>query len=205
MGLIGAAISVLASCPASAAPFDLKKALLHDVASPVAGDAKGDVTIVVFSDYNCPYCRRSDGALDTVVASDSRVRVVYKDWPILAKSSVTAAKIAIAANLQGQYAAVHHALMQMHARPATDEDIGKAVVASGADVARLNKDLDQRDGEIVALLKRNIEEADALKLNGTPVYVIGPFVEANALDVAGFRQVIADVRAQGRNLGATTR
>ena len=213
----GAGVAVLAALwlgtagPARAAPdqepatIDLQTALLHDPASPEAGNPDADVTIVAFTDYNCPYCRRSDGDLSALIASDPKVRVVYKDWPLLAKSSVTAAKIAIAASLQGKYAAVHQALMRMNARPATDESISQAVVASGVDVAQLNRDLDSRDGEIVALLKRNIAEADALKLEGTPVFIIGPFIEAGVLDAAGFKQVVADARKAAADAPAATR
>jgi protein-disulfide isomerase len=192
--LIGASSLAAAAPPEQSSPPSFKAALLNDPDSPVAGNPDGDVTVVAFTDYNCPYCRKSDGDLAALIASDAKVRVVYKDWPILAKSSVTAAKIAIAAQWQGKYAAVHQALMRMTARPATEEDISRAVVASGVDVAQLNRDLDKRDNEIVALLKRNIAEADALKLQGTPVYVIGPFLEARALDAAGFKQLVADAR-----------
>jgi len=188
----------MASAQDAAPPSDtsLEAALLHDPTCPVAGNPNGDVTVVAFLDYNCPYCKRSDGGLAALIARDPKVRVIYKDWPILAKSSVKAAKIAIAAAWQGKYSEVHQALMRMNARPATDEDISQAVVASGVDISRLNRDLDQRDDEIVALLKRNIAEADALGLQGTPVFIIGNAIEANALDAAGFKDAIAKARKQ---------
>ena len=175
--------------------LSLKDALLHDAAAPVVGNPDADVTIVAFFDYNCPYCRKSEANLDALLADDPKVRVIYKDFPILAKSSVKAAKVAIAAGWQGKYADMHKALMQMNARPATDADIAQAAVASGVNVTKLNKDLDRRDGEIVALLKRNIQEADALQLKGTPVYLIGPFITATALDLPQFKKIVADARA----------
>ncbi|MDR3463268.1 MAG: DsbA family protein [Beijerinckiaceae bacterium] len=174
----------------------LEAALLHDPTCPIAGNPNGDVTIVAFIDYNCPYCKRSDGGLTALIARDPKVRVVYKDWPILTKSSVKAAKIAIAAAWQGKYSEVHQALMRMNARPATDEDISQAVLASGIDISRLNRDLDDRDDEIVALLKRNMAEADALGLQGTPVFIIGDTVVANALDAAGFKDAVTKARKQ---------
>ncbi len=184
--------------------LSLKDALLHDAASPIVGNPDGDVTIVAFTDYNCPYCKRSEADLAALVADDPKVRVIYKDWPILAKSSVTAAKIAIAAGFQGKYAEMHKALMRMNARPATDGDIGQAVTVAGVDVTRLNKDLDARDGEIVLLLKRNIQEAQALQLKGTPVYLIGPYITASPLDFPQFKQIVADAREdQARPAPAT--
>ena len=179
---------------AKPAVLSLKDALLHDPASPIVGNPDGDVTIVAFVDYNCPFCRKSEADLDALIADDPKIRVIYKDFPILAKSSVKAAKVAIAAAWQGKYAAVHKALMTMNARPANDSDISQAVVASGVDVTKLNRDLDKRDGEIVSLLKRNIQEADALQLKGTPVYLIGPFITASPLDLPQFKQIVADAR-----------
>ena len=174
--------------------LSLKDALLHDAASPVIGNPHGDVTIVAFVDYNCPYCKRSEADLAALVEADPKVRVIYKDWPILAKTSVAAAKVAIAATFQNKYAEMHRELMRMKARPAEDADISQAAVAAGVNVTQLNRDLDQRDGEIVALIKRNIQEADALQLKGTPVYLIGPFITASPLDLPQFKQIVADAR-----------
>ena len=176
------------------AVLSLKDALFHDAAAPIIGNPDGDVTIVAFTDYNCPYCRRSEAELSALVSDDPKVRVIYKDWPILAKSSVTAAKVAIAAGWQGKYGAMHTALMKMKAGPVTDADISHAAIDAAVDVSRLNRDLETHDGEIVALLKRNIQEADALQLKGTPVYLIGPFITASPLDLPQFKQIVADAR-----------
>ncbi len=176
------------------AVLSLQDALFHDAAAPIIGNPDGDVTIVAFTDYNCPYCRRSEAELSALVSDDPKVRIIYKDWPILAKSSVTAAKVAIAAGWQGKYAEMHKALMKMKAGPVTDADISHAAIDANVDVGRLNRDLEAHDGEIVALLKRNIQEADALQLKGTPVYLIGPFITASPLDLPQFKQIVADAR-----------
>ena len=174
--------------------LSLKDALFHDAASPSIGNPDGDVTIVAFVDYNCAYCKRSEADLAALVDDDPKVRVIYKDWPILSKTSLAAAKVAIAADMQGRYADMHKALMRMRAHPANDADISQAAVAAGVDIPRLNRDLDERDGEIVALLKRNIQEADALQIKGTPVYLIGPFITASPLDLPQFKKIVADAR-----------
>ncbi|VTZ27836.1 Protein-disulfide isomerase [Methylocella tundrae] len=172
----------------------LQDMLFDDPDAPVAGNPRGDITIVAFLDYNCPFCRRSTADLDRYVASDPNIRVVYKDWPILAPSSVVAARIALAAKWQEKYVEVHNALMRMKGRPATQNEINQAVHAAGADIDRLNKDLETHADEIAALLKRNLAEADALQLEGTPVFLIGPFKEPQALDFEGFKQVVSDAR-----------
>lgn len=175
---------------------DLVGMVLHDPDAPVAGNAAGDVTIVAFLDYNCPFCRRSTPELDRFIASDPGVKVIYKDWPILAPSSVLEAQVALAAKYQGKYAEAHEALMSIKVRPATKDAVKGAINAAGIDVDRLNKDLAAHDAEIKALLRRNLAEADALRLQGTPVFLVGPFLEARELNFDGFRQLVAEVRAR---------
>lgn len=174
--------------------LSLKDALLHDAASPVIGNPEGDVTIVAFVDYNSPECRKSEADLEALIAADPKIRVIYKDLPVMAESSVRAAKVAIAAAWQGKYADIHKALIRIDTKPATDLDIDRAVMASGVDRKRLNKDLDKRVNEIVALLSRNRQEADALQLKGMPIYLIGPFITASPLDLPQFKKIVADAR-----------
>lgn len=90
--LIVAASSMLSFAPllstrAIAQNVDVK-AVLHDPDAPEGGSPKGDVTIVAFTDYNCPYCKKAAPDLKRIVAEDGKVRLVYKDWPILTKASV---------------------------------------------------------------------------------------------------------------------
>ncbi len=100
---------------------NLVESILNDPAAPIAGDPNGDVTIIAFLDYNCPYCRRATPMLDRLIASDRHVKLIYKDWPILAASSIVAAKVALAANYQGKYQIAHDALMAIKLSPATQE------------------------------------------------------------------------------------
>lgn len=174
----------------------LVRMVLHDPDSPVAGNPKGDVTIVAFLDYNCPYCRRSTPELDHFIKSDPNVRVVFKDWPILGPTSITAAKIALAAKYQGKYLAAHNALMTLNMRTANMATIKSGLEDAGIDVARLNQDLSQYNDQISDLLRRNMSEADALGFQGTPVFLIGPFDMRSAMDEAGFRQAVSDARAR---------
>lgn len=174
--------------------LSLRDALFHDAAAPVVGNPDGDVTIVAFIDYNSPECRKSEADLEALVASDPKVRVIYKDLPVLAATSMRAAKVAVASAWQGKYAEVHKALIRIDANPATDADIDLAVVASGVDRKRLNHDLDRRVGDIAALLTRNRQEADALQIKGMPLYLIGPFITATPLDLPQFRKIVADAR-----------
>ena len=182
--------------PAIGSAAELTRLVLHDPTSPTAGNPRGDVTVVAFLDYNCPFCRRATPQLDAFLKTDPNVRVVYKDWPILAPSSITEAKVALAAAYQGMYQQAHDALMAIAIRPATKDAIKAAVESAGVDVARLDKDLAAHNDAIDAILARDNAEAEALGLQGTPVFLVGPFKIAQELDEAGFRQAVADARAR---------
>jgi protein-disulfide isomerase len=169
------------------------EAILNDPEAPVGGNPKGDVTIVAYQDYNCVYCKKSTPDLARVVKEDGKIRLVYKDWPILSESSVVAAQLAIGANFQGAYEKAHNALMGITGRQADQDAILKALQDAGIDMKRLQEDLDTHGPKISALLQRNLAQADSLSLTGTPTYLVGPF-RTGTLDYAGFKQVVADAR-----------
>lgn len=85
--------------------------LLNSQTSPVTGNLQGDVTIVEFFDYNCPYCRKATPVLEEAAAADIGLRFVFKEWPILGPGSQFAARAALAARAQGKYEAFHKAMM----------------------------------------------------------------------------------------------
>ena len=188
---------VMPAAPARAQDISVD-AILNDPQAPVAGNPKGDVTIVAFLDYNCPFCKKSAPDLEKFVKADGRIRLVYKDWPILTPASIHGAQLALAAKHQGKYEQVHHALMGIPGKRVSKEAMTEAVQKSGIDLERLNADLKQHGTEIQALIQRNIDQADALGLTGTPVYLIGPFKASGALDYEQFRQAVSQARAQGK-------
>ena len=171
-----------------------REMIVNDPAAPMAGNPKGDVTIVAYFDYNCPFCKTSAPALEKLVKSDGNVRVVYKDWPILTGASVYGAKLALAAKYQGKYDEVHKALMSISGRRIPEAQMLAAVKASGVDMARLEADAKAHAAEISALLERNDAQARGLRLQGTPVYLIGPLLVAAAPDYAQFKDAVAEAR-----------
>lgn len=170
-------------------------AILGDRDAPVGGDPQGDLTIVDFFDYQCPYCRRAEAALDEFAREDGHVRIIYKDWPILGEASTQAARRALAARDQGKYLEAHRILFAMAGRRATPEQIDAALSAAGVDLARLTADLAAHGGEIDALLARNLVQAASLGLQGTPAFLIGPVLTPQALDLEGFRAAAVLARA----------
>lgn len=171
--------------------------VLNDPASPVGGNPKGSLNIVTFFDYNCPFCRRASKPLDDVVRADGDIRLVYKEWPILTDASRDGAVLALAAQRQGKYETAHAALMAQEGR-ADSAAMRSVVEATDIDMTRLDADRAAQSNEINAQLARNLAIAEALGLQGTPAYLVGPFLVASALDRAGFEQVVKDARARAR-------
>lgn len=165
--------------------------VFRDPASPVGGNPAGDVTMVEFFDYNCPYCRRVGPAVRETIAGDPKLRVVYKEFPILGPNSVFAAKAALAAHRQGRYVAFHEALMQV--RGVADEATVLRVAAElGLDMTRLKADM--ADPAIESTLDRNLQLARALRITGTPGFVIGEQILRGATDAATLRNLVGQAR-----------
>src|SRR5215470_11465322 len=114
--------------------------VLRDPEVPVVGNPDGDITIVEWFDFNCPYCRRLEPELRQVVQDDGKVRLVMKDWPILGPVSVTAARTALAAKYQDKYHQAHDAMMGVSSR-LTEPRINELLAAAGVDMDRLKSDL----------------------------------------------------------------
>jgi protein-disulfide isomerase len=170
-----------------------QKEMLKNPGTPPAGANNPDVVIVEYFDYNCPYCKKIVPTLQSLLAQDPKIAVVYKDWPILGPVSVYAASAALAAGYQGKYLAAHDALIS-GPRLAKDEQVDGALQKAGVNMDSLAKDRTAHAAEIAALLKRNDEEAHALTLEGTPGVVVGRQLVAGIADAAMFTKLIANSR-----------
>ena len=185
----------IAPCPVLGQSDDvLTEALvLRDPEIPVAGNAAGDITIVEYFDYQCPYCRKLEPELRQVVQDDGKVRLVLKDWPILGPLSVTAARMALASKYQDKFLQVHDALIGVNSK-LTEPRIRELIAGAGIDVARLDRDLAGNATAIDAILARNNDQATAFDFKGTPSFIVGKFRVPGVLTMAQFGQVIADAR-----------
>jgi protein-disulfide isomerase len=170
-----------------------ESSVLRDPDLPSAGNPDGDITIVEYFDFNCPYCRKLEPELRQVVQDDGKVRLVYKDWPILGPVSVAAARMALAAKYQDKYVAAHDALMGTASR-LTEPRIRELLGDAGIDADRATKDLETNARTIDAILARNNDQATAFGFKGTPAFIIGKFRVPGALTMAQFDQAIADAR-----------
>lgn len=172
--------------------------VLRDPDVPVAGNPGGNISIIEWSDYNCPYCRKLEPELRQVVQDDGKVRLVLKDWPILGPVSVTAARIALAAKYQDKYHQAHDAMMGVSSR-LTESRINELLASVGVDMDRLKSDLAAHGKDIDAILKRNNDQAEAFGFNGTPSFIVGKYRVPGVLSMAQFEQVIADARKAKMN------
>jgi protein-disulfide isomerase len=171
------------------------KAVLEDVEAPRISPAGANVTMVIFTDYQCPNCRIANRAMQKVLAEDRRVQVIFKDWPIFGKASKEAARTAVASDMQGIYAKVHDRMMRQSGR-LDERAMRTAVEAAGGDWLRLVRDRNRNIDWIDALIARNSMQAFSLGLGGTPGYLIGPVLVRGTLDERGFRKALARARKE---------
>jgi protein-disulfide isomerase len=169
--------------------------LLNSPASPVGGNPQGDVIVVEFFDYNCPYCRQVAPVMDEAEESDPGLRIVYKEFPILGPDSVFAAKAALAAHRQNAYSQFHKALMQASGS-ANETEVMAVAEEVGLDVEKLR--IDMNDPDIAAEIDRNLALATALRINGTPAFVVGEEILRGATDLQTLQRLINQVR-RGQN------
>ena len=167
--------------------------VLRDPDIPVAGNADGDITIVEYFDYQCPYCRKLEPELRQVVQDDGKVRLVLKDWPVLGPVSVIAARMALASKYQDKFLQAHAALIGVNSK-LTEPRIRELLADAGVDVDRATRDLATNAKAIDAILARNNDQATAFGFRGTPSFIIGKFRVPGVLTMAQFEQAIADAR-----------
>ena len=160
-----------------------------DVRTPfsgaIIGNPNGSKVLVEFTDYNCPYCRQSMEDVKKLVAEDDDVKVVIREWPIFEGSTI-AARMALAAAMQGKYEAFHDAMFRLG--PVTAQSVRAAAQEAGLDLERA-----QKDGESPAVdeeLQRNLAMAQALGFGGTPSWVTADNAFEGAVGLAGLKSAL---------------
>lgn len=166
----------------------------NDPNLPIAGNPDGDIRVVEFFDYNCGYCKRALQDLQVMLEADKNVKVVLIDMPILGPDSLTASKWAVASQKQGpgKYFDYHRAIMA-HNGPKNDtvmETLGKA---AGLDVAKLK--VDAQSEETMAQINKNIQQAQAIGIQGTPGFIIGEKLYRGYISYDDMKAVIQEIRA----------
>lgn len=180
-----------AEAKAQAAVKEKRDEILKDPAAPIAGNPDGDVTVVEFFDYRCPYCKSVAGRAIDTAKKDGKVRVMFKELPILGPESVFAARAALAAHRQGKYIEYHLALMRTRER-LNDEIVIRIAQGVGLDLEKLKKDMGS--SEIKRQLEQNLELAQELGIRGTPAFIVGEALAPGAIDEETLTKMIAEAR-----------
>jgi protein-disulfide isomerase len=166
-----------------------RKAIVEPYAGAWAGNPKGDLTIVEYFDYNCGYCRATLPTIARLLASDPKLRIVYREWPILSPESGDAARLSLVAAEQNRFMAFHTALY--NGGPVTPASMAAAAKAAGVDTSKLSAGTARADAE----LDRNMKVAHDLGASGTPTWVIGNKVISAAMPIEAMQAAIAEARA----------
>lgn len=156
------------------------------------GAANGDVVLVEFFDYACGYCRASLPDLAKLVASDAKLKIVYRELPILSDESGDAAKVSLYAAEQGKYMPYHKALYA--AGQVTRETILAAAAKAGLD--RKGVEGAMASATYGQEVEANIRLAQQLQATGTPLFVVGKQVLNGAVGYDALKDAVDKARME---------
>lgn len=157
-----------------------------------AGAKDGDVVLVEFFDYACGYCRASNPVIERLLSEDKKLKVVWREWPVLGPDSEAAAQVSLAVAQTGRYKAFHEALFEA-GRP-TPAAVAQALRKAGVSPEQVAA---QRSSPaVIAELRKNYELARSIGAGGTPTWVVGDKVLEGAVGYEALKAAIAEVRAR---------
>jgi len=170
-----------------------RAAIIQPYAGAWEGNPRGDVTVAVYMDYACGYCRASLPLIARLVAEDSNVRIVYRELPVLSEVSRTAARWGLAAADQGKFKPFHNALYS--AGQLSEASIRAAAASAGLDIARAQAALasPRVEGEI----RQNLEVGQKLGVTGTPSWIIGDQVISGMVPYEVLERAVQAARKKG--------
>lgn len=171
-----------------------KDELNNDKVSPAYNDSKFDVTVIEFFDYSCGYCKRANSTVNELIKSDNKVRIIYREFPVLGKLSEDLAKIALAVNINNKkdYKAFHDALMANSIE--NIEAAYKILDNLNIDSSKIDNILKAKSADIEKILNHNRELAAELGINGTPAFIVGDEIIPGAVGVDAIKEKIKAVR-----------
>ncbi|KPU84195.1 DSBA oxidoreductase [Marinosulfonomonas sp. PRT-SC04] len=171
------------------------EAIYNDGASFVGGNPDGDITIVEFADYNCGYCKKAHPEVAELLASDGNIRLIYKEFPILGPDSLTSAKFAMATLMVSgpeAYGKVNNALMNKRGAP-SNEALVKLANSFDLDADAVIAKMDSP--EVMQIIQANRALGQALKISGTPTFIMGDQLVRGYLPLENMRDIVEQVRA----------
>ncbi len=171
-----------------------KDELLNDKNSPTWDRGNSDVVIVEFFDYACGYCKRAQAVVDQLIEADPKIKLIYKEFPILGQASEELATVAIAVHLadSANYKKFHDALMKSSAK--SKSDALKVAASSGVNVGKVEATIKSSKEKIAQIIQANRMLGASIGVNGTPGFIIGDELIPGALDLETFKQKVGAER-----------
>lgn len=158
-----------------------------------AGNPNGDVKLVVFFDYACPYCRQGHADVTRLLREDPKLMVIYRDFPVLSPASTEAAMASLSAATQGQYRKFHDAMFDSPGRVSLARTMG---IVKGVGLSEDKVTADLKNAELKAEVDRNLVLGRDLGLTGTPSYIIGDRILSGAVGYDRLKEAVAAARAE---------
>jgi protein-disulfide isomerase len=168
-----------------------REAIETPFAGAWAGARDGDVVLVEFFDFNCPYCRQANADVDRLLKEDPRLKIVFRDLPVLGPESERFARASLSAAEQGRYSRFRNTVFDGQGA-LTQERLIRNVRAAGLDEGRVAQDLNSK--AIVAEIEKNLGVGRALGLTGTPSYVVGNQILSGAVGYEALKEAVAAAR-----------
>jgi len=168
--------------------------------SPARGSADALVTLVEFSDYQCPYCRQANATVSQVEKKYAgKLRLVMKQFPLVSMhpQAMPAARAAVAAGMQGRYWEMHDRLFSS---PQLDPDtLERYAREIGLDVDRWKRD--QADPKVAAIIQRDMDLATNVNVSGTPAFFVnGRRLPGGAAPLDAFSSLVDEELAKAEAL-----
>lgn len=173
-----------------------KDELFNDKKSPQYAPKNYDVTIVEFYDYACGYCKKGQQTISKLIKSDKKVRVIYRNFPILGEASIQMATVSLAVNLVApkSFHKFHKELMKSNKR-GTDAALA-AAKAAGIRTSKITSYIATNQEKLAGLIQDNLTLGASVGISGTPGFIIGDELIPGALGLEVFKEKIAKVRAK---------
>lgn len=166
------------------------KALFNDPLSPRIGAKNPKLTIVTFTDYNCPYCKRFDPILESMTEEFPEIAVVIKPLPFKGETSLNSARMVLSVWEKDpkSFLDVHHRFMQKKTM-LTSDDIASVMKSTKQESVKMNE-------SSMDVMRTNMMLAEKLGVQGTPATLIGDVMLPGAMDKEQLKEVIKEQLAK---------
>ncbi len=169
-----------------------RETLLSSRGSIVMGNPDGDITLVEFSDYNCPYCRKALDDVQALIKANPQLKVIVKEYPVLGPESVEASRAVLAATRQldnpSRRSQYHDGLMRLRGRVNGDVALS-AAGKLGVDATIMRRDM--QDADVTTMIQENVALGDHLGITGTPTFIVGDQILVGAVGLEEMQKAIA--------------